>query len=105
MFLNALFIIAIIFSVLFLALLFRAFSFKQLKQLWLMSRLNVINRKKHQEKVKKFEQEGLRKFSFSNGKIVVYAKTQARAIYDKNEIIRNQKRKQNAILRERQKQN
>ncbi|WP_277016488.1 hypothetical protein [Flavobacterium lindanitolerans] len=105
MYLNALFITALILSTLFLLLFFRAFTWQQLKQLWLISRLNVITGKKNREKARKLEEQGLRKFTFSNGRIVVYAKTQARALYEKNEIVRNQKRKRNAILRKGQKQN
>ncbi len=105
MYLNALFIIALFFATLFLLLLFRAFTWKQLKQLWIQSRLNVINGKKHREKARKLEEQGLRKFTFSNGRIVVYARTQARALYEKNEIVRTQKRKRNAILRKGHKQN
>jgi hypothetical protein len=74
-------------SILFIVLFFRTFRKISLKKLY----QNAKNRAKIDVKRNKAVEEGKIPFYFERGAVVIYAKTQARAIYDYREMKRNQK--------------
>lgn len=74
-------------SILFIVLFFRTFRKVSLKNLF----KNAKNRAKIDVKRNEAVEEGKTPFYFERGAVVIYAKTQARAIYDYREMKRNQK--------------
>lgn len=103
MLLNALFIIAIIFSTIFLILFFRTFSsWQQIKNIWKNSAENIKRQKENKEKIEKLEAAGNKKFTFDNGRVEIYAKTQLGAMYNYNQLKRKLKNaRKDAVQRKR----
>lgn len=74
-------------SILFIVLFFRTFRKISLKNLF----KNAKNRAEIDVKRNEAVKDGKLPFYFERGAVVIYAKTQARAIYDYREMKRNQK--------------
>ena len=90
---NTFNIITSVLAVLLLILFYRTFRNVSLKSLF----LNAKNRAKIDVQREKAVKNGESPFYFRRGTVVIYAKTQARAIYDYKEFTRNEKSKKNAV--------
>ncbi len=80
-------------TVLFLILWYRTFKslkfWKYIPALWRKSKTETKINEQHEKAIA----EGKKPFHFENGAVVIYAKTQSRAIYDYNQIKLERKRK------------
>lgn len=76
-----------ILAALFVLLFFRTFTVKSLKALFQNAKIGAKIDKERERAV----EEGKTPFYFRRGAVVIYAKTQARAIYEFKEMKRNEK--------------
>lgn len=90
MLLEFLITITSLFALLFFILWYRTFkSFKFWEYLPVLWRKSIKIKKHHEKAIS----DGKRPFYFENGTVVIYAKTQSRALYDYNQIKLSRKRK------------
>ncbi|MFV5702212.1 hypothetical protein ACM55F_10100 [Flavobacterium sp. XS2P12] len=69
-------------SFLFIAFLCWSLNWTMLKNMWLNAKAGVLIKKKTTEALA----NGMRKFEFEGGNVVIYAKTQAKAVYDYKQL-------------------
>lgn len=86
MFLNFITNVAYFFAFVFLILLFRTFRKTPLSHLWQSAVNKVKSELRIKTEVQKAEENGEKPFYFQNGTIVIYAKTQAGALYKYKEM-------------------
>lgn len=91
MYLSTISIASYIINLIFIILFIRTFRKVTFPQLWQMAKQKVKTILRIKSEIEKAEDEGKKPFYFRKGTIVIYAKTQARAIYDYNEIKKAEK--------------
>lgn len=84
--------ISFLLNAIFVILLFRALKNTSLFELWRSAKNNLKSKIVLKSQIKKAEQNGEKPFYFANGTVVIYAKTQAGAVYKFKEMQKNEKR-------------
>lgn len=93
MYLNFLNYVSYFFSFLFIAFLCWALNWKKVKQIWKNAKASVLLKKKLKEALAADK----RPFSFERGNVIIYAKTQPKALYDYNQLKKETKQVRNQL--------
>lgn len=74
-------------SLIFIAFLCWSLNWSMLKGIWQNAKAKILIKAKTEEAIA----DGKRKFEFENGNVVIYARTQAKALYDYKNLKRETK--------------